>query len=310
MRTFKNFIKKLQTLLPLIIIIPFYQNCSESFKVASPAIDKSLSMASSTQPKLIIKNPPSGFVNKNNVSISLSAVANGNAKIASIMCALNSSDYVECKQGFNKTGLSEGNQVLRVQAVDSDGILSKEEVISWTVDTIIPKASFSTVPSQSISTKNLALSYSVSDTGSGISGVSCTLNSNPISCTNNLLNLSNLSNGAKEIKIVVTDKAQNSYTLTSNFNVQLSEQPVNTIEKTLSWNPPLKDGQPDNSILSYNVHVGTSSGVYDQVISVEAKANPSVVLTLEKGKTYYIAVVAVNDLGEGDKTELVYSVPK
>ncbi len=75
----------------------------------------------------------------------------------------------------------------------------------------------------------------------------------------------------------------------------------NTVAKTLSWEAPLdENGRPDTSVTGYNVYLSTKIGEYEIPKFVSLKNN--IVLNLEKGNTYYIAVAAVNGLGEGEKS--------
>ncbi len=96
----------------------------------------------------------------------------------------------------------------------------------------------------------------------------------------------------------------------SSSNAFLSSE-SDLVIKTLSWDPSNDDsGSLDTSVTNYNVYVGKSAGAYGSPISVTPSQNPSVAVELEKGKTYYLAVSAVNSAGESSKATLTYSVPQ
>ncbi|MEK6627352.1 MAG: fibronectin type III domain-containing protein [Bdellovibrionota bacterium] len=75
----------------------------------------------------------------------------------------------------------------------------------------------------------------------------------------------------------------------------------------LAWDASLDaNNVMDTTVTGYKVYIGTAPGVYGAPIVAAAGATPSSLLTLEKGKTYYFAVTAVNAVGsESDKSAVL-----
>ncbi|OQW54263.1 MAG: hypothetical protein A4S09_06080 [Proteobacteria bacterium SG_bin7] len=81
-----------------------------------------------------------------------------------------------------------------------------------------------------------------------------------------------------------------------------------SVSKTLSWDPSTDtSGNIDTSVTNYKVYIGESIGVYGSPLTVTPSVNPSVAINFEKGKTYYLAVSAVNSSGESAKATLTYT---
>jgi len=73
----------------------------------------------------------------------------------------------------------------------------------------------------------------------------------------------------------------------------------------LAW-----DGNPDPSVVGYNVYYGGASGDYTNVISVGDVTNANIG-GLTEGKTYYFAVTAYDSYGDESafSAETIYIVP-
>jgi hypothetical protein len=72
-----------------------------------------------------------------------------------------------------------------------------------------------------------------------------------------------------------------------------SQPPPSATTATLAWNPVT-----DPYLGGYNVHVGTASGLYTRTITV-GNVTSYTVDSLTMGTTYYFAVTAYNNAGEG-----------
>ena len=211
-----------------------YQNCSQPFSSKNQALLAELNISSSLPeeaPSLIIQSSPSSISNSTNVNITYQAQAKNGAQIVSIQCALNAMQPVDCMQGFNRSGLGNGNYVLKIIAKDSRGLSSREEMVTWIVDTLAPTANFLMAPADNgiVSSSSVNITFSQPSDVNGISSISCsygnslaTIASNPINCANNSLTLSNLSAGAVYVRVKITDMAQNVFNLDKNFSVQFN----------------------------------------------------------------------------------------
>ncbi len=222
------------SLVALTVSLLFYQNCSQPFNSKNQALLNELNLSSSQPeeaPSLNIQSSPSSLTNSTSANITYSAVAKNGAQIASIQCTFDSLPPTDCLQGFSRSGLPNGNHVLRIVAKDSRGLSSREEMVSWIVDTIVPTANFLMAPADNgiVSSSSVNLTFSQPTDASGISSISCsygnsmaTISSNSVNCANNSITLNNLSAGAVYVRVKITDMAQNVFNLDKNFNVQFN----------------------------------------------------------------------------------------
>jgi hypothetical protein len=101
----------------------------------------------------------------------------------------------------------------------------------------------------------------------------------------------------KSIQVTVTDSKATA-TLAA-FSITVTASPASQASVSLSWTAPTQnsDGSPLVDLEGYNVHYGTKSQTYSQVIKI---ANPGlttyVVQNLSPG-TYYFSVSAYNGKG-------------
>jgi hypothetical protein len=103
----------------------------------------------------------------------------------------------------------------------------------------------------------------------------------------------------QSIDVAVTDG--NAVTSLPAFSITVAAAPIPSVSSnvSLSWTPPTQnnDGTQLSNLKGYNVHYGTTSQTYSNVINV---ANPGlttyVVQNLDAG-TYYFSVTAYNSTG-------------
>ncbi len=76
----------------------------------------------------------------------------------------------------------------------------------------------------------------------------------------------------------------------------------------LQWKAPFSDG--GSSILKYNIYVATSNdGPFEQIGSTSSLSYK--ITSIDKGKTYFYYVCAVNDVGESEKSNVIsYTMPE
>ena len=83
-----------------------------------------------------------------------------------------------------------------------------------------------------------------------------------------------------------------------NLTATLSDSKV-----TLSWNPPLDDGNA--TITEYRIYRGTSPNSLELIASVNGSVMEYLDVNVTKGETYYYSVSALNPIGESNLSEVV-----
>lgn len=71
-------------------------------------------------------------------------------------------------------------------------------------------------------------------------------------------------------------------------------------ERALDWAPPAfnTDGTPLTDLAGFRIHVGSESGVYDEVYEIDDPAAATYDLTLSGADTYFIAMTAYDSDGD------------
>lgn len=228
-----------------------FQNCSQSF---SP-LNEQANLSSTVAPVILVENRPAEITNLKSVNITYRVLVRDGGSVSSVRCSLDDLATEDCLQGFNKIDLPEGNHQLKIVATDNDGRISPEVFVNWIVDSAPPAFSFVLAPPAIVSTRSVDVTYSISDDGTDINRVVCTLNGTPVACTNSGLRLSELTAGAKSLRIVATDLASNSISVVRDFQVQFNVPSV-----TLTSSPP----GFDRSLTTTFSYTGMSGG---QVLS-------------------------------------------
>jgi hypothetical protein len=143
-----------------------------------------------------------------------------NSKISNYSCSVDNSSYSTCMNPLSLNSLTEGQHTLKVKAIDLAGNSSLESSYGFTVDTISPILTVSPIATTNLKSNSLSLSFSGTDSGSGIASYQCALDANNYNSCTSPVNFSGLVDGAHSIKIKVTDKAGNeSNIISSPFTV-------------------------------------------------------------------------------------------
>lgn len=128
--------------------------------------------------------------------------------IVSYSCKIDTGEWKTCSSPLTLNGLSEGMHTLSVKAVYKS-VSSTPKSIVWTKDTVAPQISFNQAPPETIGIGNIEITFSATDSGSGIAQYSCLFdNTDWKSCTSPVT-LTDLPNGTHSLIVRVTDKAGN-----------------------------------------------------------------------------------------------------
>jgi hypothetical protein len=167
-----------------------------------------------SKPTLTVTSGPAPWVNVRAATIAMSAtdvnVATGLPPLT-IECKLNDASYAPCTSPATYSGLNAGNYTFTAHATDAAGNVSSDAIYTWGVDLTPPAINIGTQPVSLLYKGQVAqISFTATDSASGIKTVKCGLDGASADCaadyTNNFLNLAV---GAHTFTIVATDKASN-----------------------------------------------------------------------------------------------------
>lgn len=169
----------------------------------------------------------------NTRSASLSFVSTDQTGISFYQCSVNNAAFANCSSPVNLTNLSDGVYSYRFRAHDGAGNVSAISTFSWTVDATAPGLAFTQAPTTSIST-TATLAFNVSDAGTGLSTVQCSLNNAAFANCTSPVNLTNLSVQAHNFRVQARDNAGNMTLITHIWSTTAPAPPPNTDEMNLA----------------------------------------------------------------------------
>src|SRR5262249_43396997 len=136
-------------------------------------------------PVVSLTQAPADPTRSPSASFRFSAADSGSG-LAAFECQLDGSTSA-CAGAADFSGLSEGLHLFSVAATDVAGTRSTPTLHLWRVDTIAPSLTLSVAPPASTGESGAHFEFSSLDSGSGVAGVFCQLDSNPsASCSSPL----------------------------------------------------------------------------------------------------------------------------
>lgn len=226
----------------LALMLLSFQNCGSSFH-SSQGLSQLNNVAAGTQtsaPVIRILNAPSGMTNSPTAQISFAVETDSTTAVKSVLCSLNNQTPVNCIQGYSTQNLSDGNQSVRIIAVDSKDISSEEVVVAWQVDNTRPIAVFGLRPTATTTESSARFEFNATDNLSGVARLECSIDSSTFSTCTSPLNLSNLTNGNHTVSVRAIDRVNNpSLTISHTWRVDPS---TTTPPPQPPTNPPLAGG--------------------------------------------------------------------
>ncbi|MEK6627350.1 MAG: hypothetical protein AABY53_01895 [Bdellovibrionota bacterium] len=226
--------------------------------------------------------------------------------LSTFECSRDNVLYLACNAGtISYNNLAEGNQSFYVRSVDvTTGARSAPLSYNWVIDRTLPVIAFSVTPAAMSTSASASFTFAITELNPNVRV--CNLDNVDQATCNSPVSFTNLSNASHSFRVSATDRAGNTSQATFNWV-------VNTIvSKTLAWDPSLDaNNVMDITVTGYRVYSATVPGMYGAPINVAAGAAPTSVLSLERGRTYYLAVTAVNAAGsESDRSMVLsYLVP-
>lgn len=228
------------------------------------------------------------------ISFSSTDVASG---IASFECSLNNAAFAACVSPRALTNLAEGNQSLRVRALDNAGNVSAIATSNWRVDSVAPIATFTQTPLVSTTQTSANFAFTTADAnGSGVVSTQCSLDNGPFANCVSPTTLNTLAVGAHSFRVQLRDAANNmSAIITHNWTIT-APIVVPVISSFTATPATITAG--DSTLLTWSVSGATSITIDGAVVTGTTK-----MYTPNATKTY--TLVATNSAGSVSMTRTV-----
>lgn len=163
----------------------------------------------------------------------LSFVATDQSGVTSYQCSANNAAFANCTSPVNLANLVDGVYNYRFRANDGAGNVSGISSFSWTVDATAPVLAFIQAPTSSVAT-TASITFNVSDAGTGISQIQCSLNNAAFANCTSPVNLTNLAVQAHNFRVQARDNAANMTLITHIWSTSAPVPPPNTDEMNLA----------------------------------------------------------------------------
>ncbi len=129
--------------------------------------------------------------------------------IANYSCSLDGGAFANGPSALTTVSLADGNHILKVKAVDVAGNASSENAYTWLIDSKAPTLTFTQTPASSSISDKATFAMSVSDGGSGVGQVQCSLDGAVFANCSSPVNLTGLAAGSHTYRAQAQDKAGN-----------------------------------------------------------------------------------------------------
>jgi mono/diheme cytochrome c family protein len=155
-----------------------------------------------------ITSSVSGFSKLNTASFSFVSTDMG-SMIKEYQCSLDAGAYATCTSPRALSALAQSAHTFSVRAVDNAGNMSAAASVNWTVDSTLPVLTLTSQPAASSIDNSATIAFTVTDAGSGLASVECSLDAGAFSSCVSPVNLAGLGLGSHNLAIRATDKAGN-----------------------------------------------------------------------------------------------------
>ena len=169
-----------------------------------------------TAPQTQIDSGPQVLSPSPNAEFGFSADDGSGSGVVSYQCRRDSSeakDWTPCSSSENYPALADGSHKFEVRAIDQVGNVDPTAaVFTWTIDTAAPSTQIDSHPSLLSASATAKLEFSGSDTGSGVGGFECRLDSAQAedwSACASPKTYASLGDGSHEFEVRAVDQAGN-----------------------------------------------------------------------------------------------------
>lgn len=159
-------------------------------------------------PSVRIVSGPSPLTNQVMATLTFDGMDDGQP-ITKFECSLDNAAFASCVSPAIYNGLSDGNHTFAVRGYDTVGNLSAPATYSWVVDTAKPTVKLVTTPSNPTRDTSAGITFTATDTGSGVKETQCSLDGGSYGICMSPANYSNLAEGSHTFSVRAIDNAGN-----------------------------------------------------------------------------------------------------
>jgi len=195
-----------------------YNNCSgKGFNIAGSG-EANLASSEPSVTAVTFRSAPLENVNANSVEFSYD-ISGANTTGVSAQCYLDQTLQANCSSPMDLSSVPDGDYTLTVVAANQNSLVLAQAKRSFRLDRRAPALAINSAPSGTINTASASISFSVTDNFPGAVAY-CSLDNAVFAACTSPYSMSNLVQGAHNVKIYAQDKASNkSATQTISFSV-------------------------------------------------------------------------------------------
>jgi len=195
-----------------------YNNCSgKGFNIAGSG-EANLASSEPSVTAVTFRSAPLENVNANSVDFSYD-ISGANTSGVSAKCYLDQTLQADCSSPMDLSSVPDGDYTLTVVAANQNSLVLAQAKRSFRLDRKAPMLVINSAPSGTINTTSASIAFSVTDNFPG-AVVYCSLDNAVFAACTSPYNMSNLAQGAHNVKIYAQDRASNkSATQTISFSV-------------------------------------------------------------------------------------------
>ena len=152
------------------------------------------------------------------ISIALASTDAG-SNISGYQCSLDNVAFANCTSPVVYTNLNDSAHSLRVKSKDGAGNESAIGTFNWTVDTVVPNISLTSMPPASTSEQSATFVFTATDSGSNVMALECMIDSSAYTACTSPKVYAGLSVGNHQFQVRATDGAGNIKTQSYSWSV-------------------------------------------------------------------------------------------
>jgi len=243
-----------------------YNNCSgKGFNIAGSG-ETNLASSEPSVTAVTFRSAPLENVNTNSVDFSYD-ISGANTSGVSAKCYLDQTLQNDCSSPMDLSSVPDGDYTLTVVAANQNSLVLAQAKRSFRLDRKAPVLAINSAPSGTINTTSASISFSVTDNFPGAVAY-CSLDNAVFAACTSPYSMSNLAQGAHNVKIYAQDKASNkSATQTISFSVNtavampsiaISQMPA-AFSNSASASFLFSGSSTDSTIASYQCSMDNSA---------------------------------------------------
>jgi hypothetical protein len=192
---------------------------------------------SAMAPILNITVKPDAITKLKTANFSFSGTLLGNP-LVSYQCARDAGGFAACTSPVAYTNLAEGLHSFSVKGTSQSGVNSAPVSVNWMVDSVSPMVTFASTPAATTAIATANFIFSVSDGGSGVDILQCSLDNAAFAACASPVSLTGLAATVHSFSVRAIDKAGNQGQANFSWTVTAPPTTTTTTFPTTTTLPP------------------------------------------------------------------------